>query len=73
MSYHRDREVNQKVIELLDALYTWERETGRGSTLILIPDRNDGDIFRAQDGKPVPNNLPLHDFVQVGLHQRDKT
>lgn len=37
MSYHKNEEINKLIIELLDALCTWERNSGRGSTLILIP------------------------------------
>lgn len=54
MSYHMDREVNQKIIELLDALCTFERESGRRSTLELIPHNPDEKIVLAQDGKPLP-------------------
>lgn len=53
MSYHKNEEINKLIIELLDALCTWERNSGRGSTLILIPHTPDERIVMAQDGKPV--------------------
>ena len=52
MTYHKDSEVDQALIRLMDALCTHERCTGRGSTLILIPHCSDGRIVVAQDGKP---------------------
>lgn len=57
MSYHKDEECNSTIIQLLDALCTWERSTGRRSTLIIIPHDPDEEIVLAQDGKPlrVPN------------------
>lgn len=54
MSYHMDKEVNQKIIELLDALCQFERNTGRRSTLELIPHNPDERLVLAQDGKPLP-------------------
>lgn len=53
MSYHRDREVNKAMIRLLDTLCTWERETGRGSKLLLVPDADDERLVFAMDGKPI--------------------
>jgi hypothetical protein len=53
---HRDREVNKALIELLDALCTWERETGRRSILIL---KEDDYLCRADSGKCViPDDIP---------------
>lgn len=54
MSYHVDDEVNQAIIKLLDALCMHERNSGRRSTLILIPHEPDQEIIVAQDGKPLP-------------------
>ena len=53
MTWHRDKEVNQAMIRLMDALCTWERETGRGSKLLFIPNENDEEILFVMDGKPV--------------------
>ena len=55
MSYHRDSEVNHALVHLMDALCTWERVTGRGSKLLLIPDEKDEEIVFAVDGKPIPH------------------
>mgnify|MGYP001616234355 CR=1 FL=1 len=37
MQFHKDRDCDRAMIRLMDALCTWERETGRESTLILVP------------------------------------
>ena len=51
MSYHMDKEVNEAMIRLLDALCMFERNSGRRSTLIFIPHNTDGEILIAQDWK----------------------
>lgn len=56
MSYHKDKEVNSALIRLLDALCEWERNSGRRSTLILIPHCEDERLVIAQDGKPFPES-----------------
>lgn len=53
MSYHKDKECNSAIIQLLDSLCQWERNTGRRSTLILIPHAVDESIVIAEDGKPL--------------------
>lgn len=50
-SEHSDREVQQAIIKLCDALCTWERCTGRDSILILR--EAGGFCFRADSGKPI--------------------
>lgn len=57
LSYHSDAEVNQAIIKLLDALCVNERNSGRRSTLILIPHEPDQEIIVAQDGKPLPEHM----------------
>lgn len=54
MSYHIDKEVNSAMIRLLDALCEFERNSGRKSTLVLIPHCEDERVVIAQDGKPFP-------------------
>ena len=53
MSWHRDKRVNQAFIGLMDALVSWERNTGRESKLLFIPDADDEKIIFLMDGKPV--------------------
>ena len=54
MSYHRLPEINSAIIRLLDALCTWERNTGNTSKLILVHGNNeDGPNLFAMDGKPI--------------------
>ena len=53
---HKDRAVNEALMALLDALCTWERETGRHSILIL---KEDDYLCRADSGKCViPDDIP---------------
>jgi hypothetical protein len=75
MSYHRDPEVNQAIIRLLDALCMWERHCGRRSTLLLIPHEPDEPLFIAQDGKPLPSdqiNAALADQIYVAAFRERK-
>ena len=57
MSYHKDPEVHQALIRLLDALCTHERCTDRKSVLLLIPHSADETVIIAQDGKPLPDRF----------------
>ena len=55
--YHRSKEIDKAIIRLVDALCTWERNTGNGSKLILVHDNKaDGPNLFAMDGKPVNHN-----------------
>ena len=54
--WHRDPEVDQALIRLIDALCTWERNTGRGSTLLFVPDHEDEETILAVDGKPISHS-----------------
>lgn len=54
---HPDREVQAALTRLLDALCTWERETGRESVLVLR-EAGGGFVCRAQSGKPgIPDDI----------------
>lgn len=48
---HPDPEVQSALTRLLDALCTWERETGRRSVLVLREQH--GFEVRAESGKPI--------------------
>ena len=76
MSYHKDKETNQALVRLLDALCEWERNTGRRSTLILVPHVSDEKIVIAQDGKPVlgvsfPGKEPSRVLLDMALRERE--
>ncbi len=78
MSYHADKTVDSLLISLMDALCTWERETGRRSTLILVPHNNGEDILIAQDGKPLQHGVShkekdLELILQLALKERHTT
>lgn len=72
-AYHMDEDVNDALIKLLDRLCTWERETGRESTLILIPAQQDEQIVMAQSGKPYPPDLVMkpEEIVTNAMVERD--
>lgn len=53
MSWHIDKKVNRAFIGLMDALVTWERNTGRRSKLFFFPEEADEEIIFLDDGKPV--------------------
>jgi hypothetical protein len=76
VSYHKDKEVNHSIVELLDALCQWERNTGRRSTLILIPHTSDETIVLAQDGKPltrlISDEHPAKYILDLALKERGK-
>jgi len=52
-NWHRYKEADETFLRLMDALCTWERETGRGSKLFFFPDADDEQILFIMDGKPV--------------------
>ena len=52
---HPNEDVQRALVQLNDALCTWERSTGRQSVLIL---REEGGwSHRSQSGKPLPSSL----------------
>ena len=58
MSWHKNPEINNALIRLMDELVTWERETGRGSTLVFVPHYpDDGAELKVLDGKPIQNEF----------------
>jgi len=71
MSYHKDKDVEIAIIRLLDALCSWERDTGRRSTLILIPHNDDENIIIAQDGKPIFSHIITPErLLEIAQHDR---
>lgn len=56
---HPYGEVQAALTRLLDALCTWERETGRRSVLILREDG--GFVCRAESGKPLARHVTESD------------
>ena len=72
--WHKDPECEQALIRLNDTLCMWERETGRESTLILIPEAPDEPIVMSQSGKPLPENFNMSpkEILAIALDKRDK-
>ena len=60
---HPDEEVNHAIVQLNDALCTWERNTGRQSVLII---REEGGWqHRSMSGKP---GIPDHETDEQLMH-----
>lgn len=70
--WHRNPEVNQALIRLIDALCTWERNTGRGSTLLFVPDHEDEEVILAIDGKPLGHTPFILDTTLETMRSRMK-
>lgn len=71
--HHPDPETNQAITKLLDCLCQWERNTGRGSTLILIPHNSEEETVLAQDGKPMQGTLSEpEELLNFALQMRDQ-
>ena len=69
---HMDKECNSALIRLLDALCEFERDSGRRSTLILIPHNADEEIVTAQDGKPNPD-VNIDWIVKLAFQERERS
>jgi hypothetical protein len=56
----------------MDDLCEWERNSGRQSTLILIPHNSDEKIIVAMDGKPLPDDssVSINQAISLALHDR---
>ncbi len=72
MAHHIDPECNKAMIRLLDVLCTWERNTGKRSTLIFVPHTPDEHIVLAQDGKPlsVSPGMGPKEILDIALRER---
>ena len=72
MVHHKNPACDKAMVDLLDALCTWERETSRRSTLILVPHMRDERIVLAQDGKPlqIPRGMTPKDILEIALMAR---
>lgn len=65
MTWHRDKEVNRAFVALMDALVSYERNTGRRSKLFFFPEAAHEDIIFLDDGKPVKWDLYI---IRSQLH-----
>ncbi len=70
--WHKNSECEQALIKLNDALCSWERDTGRESTLILVPDSSDESIVMSQSGKPLPENFNMtpEEILVIAMNRR---
>lgn len=66
MNWHRDEKVNRAFISLMDTLVSWERDTGRGSKLLFIPNADDEKTILLVDGKPYPHG-PIDLIIQLDI------
>ena len=51
--WHIDDKIDRMMIQLIDELCAFERNTGRRSHLLFVPEADDEKIIYAMDGKPV--------------------
>jgi len=51
--WHIDDKIDRMMIQLIDELCAYERNTGRRSHLLFVPEADDEKIIYAMDGKPV--------------------
>ena len=65
MMYHRDEKVDAAILRLLDELLQYERDTGYGSTFVLILPVQDGKVLWAMDGKPISHHTSLENFIKI--------
>ena len=65
---HPDEEVSHAIVQLNDALCTWERNTGRQSVLIIHEEG--GWQHRSMSGKPgIPDHVTDEQLMHtVGMH-----
>jgi len=57
--WHIDQRCELALIKLDDELCSFERETGREYTLILVPHAPDEKIHMSQSGKPLPHDFDM--------------
>ncbi len=79
MRHHSDNEVNAAMIALLDALCSHERDSGRGSTIILVPHIDNEKVSVAINGKPstgeksaTPHEITAALHMAYGYRPREK-
>ncbi len=69
MFNHPDEGVREAVGQLLEALSSWERNTGRRIFLALVPERLDEPVFIADSGAPVHmEDSEKMRLVAIGAH-----
>ncbi len=70
--WHKNSECEQALIRLNGALCSWERSTGRDSTLILVPESLDEPIVMSQSGKPLPENFSMtpKEILAIAMKRR---
>ncbi|MBI3956446.1 MAG: hypothetical protein HY340_00450 [Candidatus Kerfeldbacteria bacterium] len=71
--WHIDQECESALIRLNDALCTFERNTGRRYTLILVPKASDEQIHLSQSGKPLPSDFGMspREVLEIAMHERE--
>ena len=66
---HRDYRINELLDQLNLALIYYERTTGRGATLVLIPHMPDERIVRTKNGRHMPG-MKLSEFLRGAMAER---
>ncbi|MFA6043008.1 MAG: hypothetical protein WCV85_00555 [Patescibacteria group bacterium] len=72
MAWHVDSEVQQALVKLNDALCTFERNTCRRYTLVLIPHAADELCHVSLSGKPISEDSQLKpdEAVAIAIAER---
>lgn len=70
--WHIDQECESALIRLNDALCSFERVTGRGCTLILVPEALEEKVHISQNGKPLPQNFDMgpEEILAIAMKRR---
>jgi len=63
--YHVDTEVHEAMTGLANALCAWERNTGRKSTLILVPHQPDEPVVMLDNGREVTSTTPADILIAL--------
>lgn len=69
MKRHPDPECDKAIIQLLDALCSWERSTGRESLLVLIPVEQKEQVIIADSGTPITGPVFMNEMICKRVEQ----
>ena len=73
-TWHIEEDVERALIRLNEEICRFERSTGRGCHLILIPNHQDEPIFLSDNGKPLPldTSIPPEAFFEGAMDFRSR-
>lgn len=62
---HPDESVRKALLELVDALCSWERSTGNEHLIIVKDTAREGYEYRVFTSSPVPNHTGDHALIEI--------